>query len=117
MIKFTKKYKHELGLGIFALTYFIYFTTASFLRYTNYYTGRFDLGIMAQTVWNTLHGNFFIMTNPNGSEEVSRLAFHADFILILLSPFYFIWEAPRMLLLIQTFVLSLGGIFVYLIAN
>ena len=117
MIKFTKKYKHELGLGIFALTYFIYFTTASFLRYTNYYTGRFDLGNMAQTVWNTIHGNFFIMTNPNGTEEVSRLAFHADFILILLAPFYLIWEDPRMLLLIQTFVLTFGGIFVYLIAK
>ncbi|MEK7120895.1 MAG: DUF2079 domain-containing protein, partial [Patescibacteria group bacterium] len=108
---------HEAILAVFALTYFIYFTLASFLRYENYYTGRFDLGNMAQTVWNTIHGNFFMLTNPNGTEQVSRLAFHADFILILLSPFYLIWEDPRMLLLIQTAVLTFGGIFVYFLSK
>ncbi len=117
MIKLINKYKYELALGIFALIYFIYFTILSFLRYSNYYTGRFDLGNMAQTVWNTLHGNFFMLTNPNGTDQISRLAFHADFILVLLAPFYLIWEDPRMLLLIQSFVLAGGGIFVYLIAD
>src|ERR1051325_610728 len=87
----------EYLLALFALLYSIYFTLASFLRYINYYTGRFDLGNMSQTVWNTVHGNFFILTNPNGTSEISRLAFHADFILVLLAPFYLIWEDPRML--------------------
>lgn len=115
-----KKIKHylpEITVALSALIYSIYFNIASFLRYDNYYTGRFDLGNMAQTVWNTTHGNIFMMTDPNGTREVSRLAFHADFILILLSPLYFLWQDPRMLLFIQTLVLSMGGIFVYLIAR
>lgn len=111
------KYPHELLLVLFAFIYTLYFTIASFLKYDNYYAGRFDLGNMAQTVWNTANGNIFMLTDPNGTREISRLAFHADFILILLAPFYFIWEDPRMLLLIQTVVLAFGGIFAYLIAN
>lgn len=112
-----KSFWHELILTILAISYFSYFTVASFLKYDNYYAGRFDLGNMSQTVWNTANGNIFMLTDPNGTREISRLAFHADFILILLTPFYFIWEDPRMLLLVQTIVLSFGGIFVYLIAN
>lgn len=108
---------HEIVLFISTIIYVIYFTTASFLKYDNYYTGKFDLGNMSQTVWNTIHGNFFMMTDPNETREVSRLAFHSDFMLILISPFYFLWENPKTLLAIQTAVLSFGGIFIYLIAN
>jgi len=112
----NKKY-HEFLLLIGILFYFIYFTISSFLRFDNFYTGKFDLGNMAQTVWNTLNGNFFMLTNPNGTEIVSRLSFHADFILILLTPFYYFWPNPKILLLIQTLVISLGAIYVYLIAK
>lgn len=99
------------------LIYVIYFTTITFLRYDHFYTGRFDLGNMAQTVWNTTQGRFFEMTNPNGTETVSRLAFHADFILALLAPFYMLWANPKTLLLIQTVVLAAGAFFVYVIAK
>lgn len=97
--------------------YVLYFTVTSFLRYDNFYTGRFDLGNMAQTVWNTSQGRIFVFTNPNGTETVSRLAFHADFLLVLLAPFYFIWSDPKMLLLIQTVIVGAGAFFVYLIAK
>jgi uncharacterized membrane protein len=117
IIKKINQNIHLLLLAVSSIIYFIYFSIASILRYDNYYTGRFDLGNMAQTVWNTFHGNFFMLTDPNGTREVSRLAFHADFILILLAPFYLIWEDPRMLLIIQSGVLALGGIFVYLLAK
>ncbi len=117
MRKFFKKYKFEIVLAFFLALYIVYFTQASFLRYDNFYTGRFDLGNMAQTVWNTYHGRIFQLTNPNGTENISRLAFHADFILILLAPFYFIWSSPKMLLLIQTIVLALGAVLIYLIAQ
>lgn len=118
MEKFIKKITiYEYLLGIATIAYSAYFTVATFLKYNNYYMGRFDLGNMAQTVWNTVHGKIFLLTDPNGTREISRLAFHADFILILLSPFYLLWEDPRMLLLIQTLILSLGGVFVYLVSN
>ncbi|MCL5433083.1 MAG: DUF2079 domain-containing protein [Patescibacteria group bacterium] len=114
---FIDRHKHEVFLSLFILIYVIYFTTASFFRYDNFYTGRFDLGNMDQTVWNTLNGRVFQLTNPDGTENISRLAFHADFILVLLTPFYYIWNDPRMLLLIQSAVLGIGSVFVFLLAK
>lgn len=114
---FLIKHKHEAFLFIFILLYILYFSVASFLRYDNFYTGRFDLGNMDQTVWNTINGRIFQMTDPNATETVSRLNFHSDFILILISPLYLIWSNPKMLLLLQTMVLGSGALFVFLIAK
>lgn len=116
-INFIKKYKYESAVFLTSVLYFLYYTSASFLRYDNFFTGRFDLGNMDQTAWNTIHGRIFEFTNPNGTEIISRLAFHADFILILLSPLYLIWSNPKMLLITQTLILSTGTMFVFLIGN
>lgn len=115
--KWLNTHPYESIVAFMSLLYAVYLSAVSFLRYDHYYTGRFDLGNMVQTVWNTVHGNFFTMTNPDGVEQASRLAFHADFILILLAPFYALWQDPRMLLLIQSVVIATGAMFVYLIAK
>lgn len=112
----TRKHKQEFILAVFIFIYIFYFTIASFLRYDNFYTGRFDLGNMDQTVWNTINGRIFQTSSDVGS-IISRLSTHADFILVFLSPFYLLWSHPKMLLLIQTLVLATGGIFVFLIAK
>lgn len=108
---------YETLVFVAASFYTLYFSYVTFLRYDNYFTGRFDLGNMVQTVWNTMHGKIFVLTNPDGIDQVSRLAFHADFILILLAPFYAIWTDPRTLLFIQTVILAAGAFFVYYIAT
>ena len=90
MINFIKKHRYAITLVVFITLYVAYFTTASFLRYDNFFTGRFDLGNMDQTVWNTIHGRIFQLTDPNGTTNISRLAFHADFILVLIAPLYLI---------------------------
>lgn len=110
---FVSSHLHEFFLGLGILAFSLYFGIVSILRYTEYYTGRFDLGNMAQTVWNTSQGRLFMITDPNGTGVVSRLAFHADFILMLLAPFYWLWSDPRILLLIQAVVVALGAVFVY----
>lgn len=109
--------KHEFFLCLFIAAYILYFTTASFLRHKNFFTGKFDLGNMDQVVWNTINGRIFMVSNEDGAGLVSRLGSHADLILILISPLYLLWNDPRMLLLLQTVVLALGSIFVYLIAR
>lgn len=108
---------HVLILWLFIISYISYFAYYSFEKHSNFFTGRFDLGNMDQTVWNTLNGRIFQLTNPDGIETISRLSIHADFILILLAPFYLIWEDPRMLLFTQTVVLGLGAYAIYKIAN
>lgn len=117
LITLINHYKYETLVLISSFTYFVYYTTASFLRYDNFFTGRFDLGNMDQTVWNTINGRIFQITDPNGTEIISRLAFHADFILVFLSPLYLLWSNPKMLLITQSLVLSLGAVLVFLIGK
>lgn len=112
-----QSHPHEVVLFLGFLAFSIYFIFISILRYQNFYTGRFDLGNMDQTVWNTVHGNIFQLTNPNGTNIVSRLSFHADFILVLLAPIYFLWQDPRTLLIVQTLVVGAGAFFIYLLAQ
>lgn len=114
---YVTTHKYFLLTLLFMVIYITYFTTASFLRYDNFYTGRFDLGNMDQTVWNTVHGRIFQLTNPDGTDIISRLSIHADYILVFLAPFYLLWQDPRMLLLIQVVVTALGALFVYLLAK
>ena len=104
-------------LGLSILAFIGYFIFVSFLRHDNYFSLRLDLGNMDQTVWNVLHGHGFTLTDPMGTAQESRLAVHADFMLILLAPFYLIWSNPKMLLIIQTIVLALGAIPLYLLAR
>jgi uncharacterized membrane protein len=113
-IKFTPQF---LILFVSFICYIVYFTYFTFEKYLNFFTGRFDLGNMDQTVWNTLNGRFFLLTNPDNTNIISRLAIHSDFFLILLAPFYLIWNDPRMLLLLQTIVIASGSFFVYFLAN
>lgn len=110
-IKLLDRYQWTLALSI--VLYILYFTAASFLRFDNFYTGRLDLGNMVQTVWNTMHGRFFVMTDPDSIGTISRMSYHADFFLVFLTPFYMIWPNPKVLLLVQTVVLALGALFVY----
>lgn len=109
--------RHEIILFLLFLAYCLYFVTTSFFRFDNFHTGRLDLGNMVQTVWNTMHGRIFLFTDPDGTAAISRLAFHADFLLIFLSPFYGLWSHPKMLLLIQTLIIGAGAFFVYAIAK
>ena len=48
------------------------FASLSILRHRAYTTGRYDLGNMVQTVWNTAHGHFLQMTSGDGV-QISRL--------------------------------------------
>ncbi len=114
---YIKDHLHEIILFLMITVYIMYFLSASFLRYDNFFTGRFDLGNMDQAVWNTIHGRIFKITDPNGTDIISRLSFHADFLLILISPLYLIWANPKMLLLFQSIVLGLGAVFVYLLSE
>lgn len=116
LINFVFLHKHEVLLLILIAIYVAYFTTASFLRHDNFLTGRFDLGNMDQTVWNSANGRLF-QTNDDYGNISSRLASHADIILLFFSPLYLILPNPKVLLFFQTIILGAGGWFVYLLAN
>lgn len=109
--------KNVIILTLLIVIYTIYFSWVTIRRHNGLFSGRYDLGNMEQTVWNTSKGRIFQMTDPNTNENTSRLAFHADFLLILIAPIYKIFPHTETLLIIQGLVVALGAIPVYLIAK
>jgi uncharacterized membrane protein len=92
------------------------FASLSILRHRAFNTGRYDLGNMVQTVWNTAHGHFLQMTSGDG-RQISRLAAHFDPILAAFAPLWWIWPSPEMLLVVQAIVVALGALPVFWLAR
>ncbi len=102
------------ALVFLIILYAVTFSTFSILRH-NAFASNFDLANADQTVWNTLHGRIFTMTTSEGNN--SRLGTHADFVLILLTPLYFIWNNVKILLITQSIFIALGALAVFLISQ
>jgi len=117
MKNFLKKYVAEIVLGILVVSYAAYFSYFTILRHQTLYSGYFDLGIMNQAVFNTFRGNFLEITNPEGLENFKRMAIHNDLILALITPFYYIHLGPETLLVVQSVIIALGAILLYLLAK
>ncbi len=84
------------------------FAGLSVARHRAYSTGRFDLGNMVQALWSTAHGRFLETTDVSGV-QFNRLGAHVDLLLVLFTPFYWLWSSPEMLLVAQAVVVALGA--------
>lgn len=119
------KTKYSIILWIFIGIYILYFSVFTVLRHQKLASSYFDLGIMHQTVYNTYQslktgdfGRFLEHTNPHGGGDlVKRMAIHNDVILAFLAPFYFIYDGPETLLVIQSIVLALGAYAIFQISQ
>ena len=110
--------RHSRILLFFFIAAFVaFFSFLAVIRHDNFHSRRLDLGNMEQTVWNIAHGNGFTLTDPMGSQNISRLGVHADFLLILISPLYRLWSDARTLILLQVLIIGLGALPVYWIAH
>ena len=95
------------------LIYIVIFGAVTSLRHYNFQTQAWDLGIFTQVMWNILHGNGMSTT----LEFVeNHFAVHMSPILFLLAPGYAVFQNPYYLLIIQTLVLALGALPLYLTA-
>ncbi len=96
------------------IIYIIFFTSFSWTQHDLFITNIYDLANMEQAIWNTLRGDILRMTTYYPVE--TRLFFHAEPIFFLLAPLYALWQHPKMLLLLQSIILGLGALPVFLIA-
>jgi uncharacterized membrane protein len=87
----------------------------SFARYHGYNAGMYDLGNMAQSIWNASQGRPLTITVSDG--QLSRLGLHVELIYYLFVPIFRFFPDPRILLAAQTLVFVLGAIPVYRIAR
>jgi len=72
---------------------------------------------MDQTVYNTFKGRILELTNPEGINNFKRMAIHNDIVMAILAPFYIIFSGPQTLLIIQTIIVGLGALPIYLLSK
>ena len=90
------------------LAYILTFSSIAIARHASFNSNAFDLGLFDQTVWNTLHGRIFYYTTTG--QPLLHLSNHADYILLLVAPFYLIYSGPETLLVLQATAIALGGL-------
>lgn len=113
-----RKWLQPRPLLIVAIALFcLYFGTVAWFRQAHVATSQFDMGNMDQTVWHTLHGQFFQMTDPGAPVLRSRAAWHADFLLVIYTPFYALWQDPRTLMILQVVFVASGAIPLFWLAR
>src|SRR5437588_10739345 len=90
------------------------FSAISLFRYVHFGANGFDLGIQDQTVWG--YSRLEVIANtvlgvPN------LLGDHFNPILMVLAPFYWLWDSAGVLLVAQAILLALAGIPIYVWAR
>lgn len=121
--KTTTRSRHRatisLLIGIVTL-YIVVYSLLSVARYNTFHATTFDLGIMAQVIWNTAHGRWFetSLGRAINTELIgSYMGNHVRPFLLLLAPFYRLWPDPRLLLILQSIALGGAAIPLYYVAQ
>ena len=109
------KDNEEKILWLAIIIYFFIFSFFSILKYNAYNMAMLDLGRMDQAIWNTSQGRLFACTFESGN--ICRLIEHSEFIFVLIAPFYLLYSDPKVILIIQTLVISLGALPIYWLAR
>ncbi|MDZ7264073.1 MAG: DUF2079 domain-containing protein [candidate division KSB1 bacterium] len=86
-------------------------------RFQSYQATLWDLGIMAQAIWNTAHGRI-LQESVNLGFSVSRLhVAHWELIYLPLALIYRVFPSIPLLLWLQTLMLACGAIPIFLLAK
>ena len=101
---------------LLVVLYVVVFSAVSLRRYDAFLMHALDMGNMEQAVWNTFHGHPFHFTNMRQHLPIeafgtdTRLTFHVEPILLLLSVLQVFYPGPQSLLIAQTLILASGAI-------
>ncbi|WP_394698483.1 DUF2079 domain-containing protein [uncultured Methanospirillum sp.] len=104
-----------LCLGI----YILFFSWYSILK-MNTFQMNHDLGIFSQALWSTaFEGRFFFnsLENSINNGVTSHFGVHTSPILVVLLPLYAILPGAQTLLVVQTILLGLGAVPIYITAK
>jgi len=86
-----------------------YLALVNIFRHLNLITAQFDLGNMDQVLWHSLHGQWFVLTDPLSGTHQVRTAIHADVLLLIYLPFYALWHSPLVMVVLQAIFVATGA--------
>jgi len=104
LFRFLNTNKHLVLIVIVAIAVLALSVDYNFGRFSNMGTFKYDTGNMTQLLHNSLNGRLLQFTDYNG-ENVFRFSEHVDPTILLVLPFYFLWQSPKTLLFIQSLLL------------
>jgi uncharacterized membrane protein len=99
-----------------ALGYAVFMSALTVARHNSFLTHSFDLGIHDQIIYNALHRGV-LRSTQHGPEPINYLGNHFAPILYLVAPLYLLKPDARTLLVLQSLMLALGAVPIYLLAR
>jgi uncharacterized membrane protein len=107
-----------LLVAVFAL----FFSYVAIMRHERLQSTGYDLGNYDQAIWNTAQGRLFEFSGWKGkdnwfAEPGSMLGLHVEPILFFIVPLYWLWENVRVLLILQSVIVSMGAVGIWLLAR
>ncbi|MEN9218920.1 MAG: DUF2079 domain-containing protein [Gloeomargarita sp. DG_2_bins_126] len=126
--KWVAPLRHPDQPYLIAVIFFVAIFSLLLLRYGTFFA-TYDQGIFNQLYWNSLHGRFFESSLSSGlsvavrldgdvpSVFYHRLGQHFTPALMLWLPFYALAPTPVTLILLQSLLLTAGGIVLYCLAR
>jgi uncharacterized membrane protein len=111
--------RRETALAVTLIAaYLVVYGTLAILRHRTFHSFGFDLALFDQVFWNTTQGRLFESTISQADPRPhSYLGDHWSPVYGLLAPFYRAYPHPETLLVIQTLLLGLGALPIYLLAR
>jgi len=112
LMEYLNRHDKQL-LWLFIISYFLIFSTITIWKYFHLGYNSLDLAIFNQVFFNSSHGDLWQMTiHPN-----LYLGDHFALIIPLLVPIYSLFRNPLNLLIMQTAILALTTLPIFLIAK
>ncbi len=118
-IEKTLKQRGRLKVASAILVYTAALSWYTVSKHNSFFTYAWDLGIFDQSFWTTVNlGMVFYNTcEQHLVESGSFFGVHFSPILFLLVPFYYLYQSPVTLLVLQSLILGLSAYPIYLIAR
>ena len=107
--------RHAARLLALLIVGFVVIVGLTAVRKFQLYRMGFDLALIQQAIWNTLHGRPFETFAYDHTANL--LGTDSFFVLLVLAPFYAVFPNPATLLIVQTVIVGLSALPVYLLAR
>ncbi|MEM8859396.1 MAG: DUF2079 domain-containing protein [Chloroflexota bacterium] len=108
-----ERWRESLTVLCIASVFFCIISWMTFRQYAVFHLQAPDVVLFAQSMWNTLNGEF-LMSSLTGK---SIMVHHFTPIFVLVAPVLWLWEDPRALFLVQTAGITVSGVIIWLIAR
>jgi uncharacterized membrane protein len=104
-------------LSAAVLGYAVYFSYHTIQTHYRIGTAAYDLGIEDNVIWNILRGARLFKASPLGGPDTVHSGWHQTYFAFAIAPLYALFPGPEILLIVQSVMIALAAIPLYLLAR